>query len=446
MLLCDTCDRGYHTYCLRPPLSSVPVGDWFCPPCSMSPAMTQQCATCGNRAPKARVITCSGCMLSYHPSCLGFAHNSYLAGEFVCATCHLVASKVLAPNEQATEAANMVVYLKGHKVVTSSMDTYANGVNRFTRFCEQVLGLSIPQCLPPGSMGLVSVQHMELFIGYAARKYKTSTIRSTLAALAHWHTTKGAPSDHVWSPSIMRMLHATAVQQGPAGLPKGKVGMPLAVLRCVLNLIATKSTSEPMLRPLHVRDAAWLVLGFFGFLRRSEIIRLQVGDVREGSHNGQQYLRLHIRSSKTDQTGKGAHVYISSKCAGIEVVERVRALLRELARLSDHKPSNPLFPAWDYQSKQLSPVLPLQNGQALSTRLKGYLVELKQQFPNLPVNPSCYGMHSLRRGGVVAAWEAGVSLEHIKAHGRWKSSAVQVYLSPNVGILLATTASLGRRL
>ena len=33
MLLCDGCDHGYHTYCLKPPLEEVPEGDWFCYDC-----------------------------------------------------------------------------------------------------------------------------------------------------------------------------------------------------------------------------------------------------------------------------------------------------------------------------------------------------------------------------------------------------------------------------
>ncbi|KAM8808041.1 bromodomain adjacent to zinc finger domain protein 1A [Eudromia elegans] len=33
MVLCDGCDRGYHTYCIRPKLKAVPEGDWFCPEC-----------------------------------------------------------------------------------------------------------------------------------------------------------------------------------------------------------------------------------------------------------------------------------------------------------------------------------------------------------------------------------------------------------------------------
>lgn len=35
MILCDFCNRGYHIYCLTPPLSSVNEieGDWYCPKC-----------------------------------------------------------------------------------------------------------------------------------------------------------------------------------------------------------------------------------------------------------------------------------------------------------------------------------------------------------------------------------------------------------------------------
>jgi PHD and RING finger domain-containing protein 1 len=33
MLLCDSCDRGYHCECLNPPLEMIPEGDWFCREC-----------------------------------------------------------------------------------------------------------------------------------------------------------------------------------------------------------------------------------------------------------------------------------------------------------------------------------------------------------------------------------------------------------------------------
>ncbi|KIW07093.1 hypothetical protein, variant [Verruconis gallopava] len=33
ILICDNCDSGYHRYCLRPPLKSIPEQDWYCPRC-----------------------------------------------------------------------------------------------------------------------------------------------------------------------------------------------------------------------------------------------------------------------------------------------------------------------------------------------------------------------------------------------------------------------------
>ncbi|XP_073769375.1 bromodomain adjacent to zinc finger domain protein 2B isoform X16 [Danio rerio] len=33
LLLCDECDKGCHTYCHKPKISTIPDGDWFCPAC-----------------------------------------------------------------------------------------------------------------------------------------------------------------------------------------------------------------------------------------------------------------------------------------------------------------------------------------------------------------------------------------------------------------------------
>ena len=33
MLLCDSCNRGWHLFCLTPPLKTVPSGIWICPQC-----------------------------------------------------------------------------------------------------------------------------------------------------------------------------------------------------------------------------------------------------------------------------------------------------------------------------------------------------------------------------------------------------------------------------
>jgi hypothetical protein len=36
MVLYDSCNRGYHIYCLTPPLTKVPPGIWVCSECSQS--------------------------------------------------------------------------------------------------------------------------------------------------------------------------------------------------------------------------------------------------------------------------------------------------------------------------------------------------------------------------------------------------------------------------
>ena len=40
ILLCEGCDTPYHLHCLRPPLASVPQGDWFCPTCQPSSSVS----------------------------------------------------------------------------------------------------------------------------------------------------------------------------------------------------------------------------------------------------------------------------------------------------------------------------------------------------------------------------------------------------------------------
>ncbi|MQM03926.1 hypothetical protein Taro_036717 [Colocasia esculenta] len=35
IVMCDGCDEAYHTYCMKPPRTSVPEGKWYCVPCNI---------------------------------------------------------------------------------------------------------------------------------------------------------------------------------------------------------------------------------------------------------------------------------------------------------------------------------------------------------------------------------------------------------------------------
>lgn len=41
VLLCDSCDSEYHTYCLKPPLARIPEGNWYCPSCVAAQRLSQ---------------------------------------------------------------------------------------------------------------------------------------------------------------------------------------------------------------------------------------------------------------------------------------------------------------------------------------------------------------------------------------------------------------------
>uniref|UniRef100_A0A7I4YQ36 PHD and RING finger domain-containing protein 1 n=1 Tax=Haemonchus contortus TaxID=6289 RepID=A0A7I4YQ36_HAECO len=55
LLICDQCDRGFHTFCLTPPLDAVPTSEqWFCPRCEESRMM--QPSSSRRSEPSARAI------------------------------------------------------------------------------------------------------------------------------------------------------------------------------------------------------------------------------------------------------------------------------------------------------------------------------------------------------------------------------------------------------
>lgn len=69
LLLCDGCDKGYHTYCFKPELKDIPDGDWFCYECINKATGLKHCLVCGKQEGK-NLILCSSCPRAYHTTCL----------------------------------------------------------------------------------------------------------------------------------------------------------------------------------------------------------------------------------------------------------------------------------------------------------------------------------------------------------------------------------------
>eukprot|EP00980_Cylindrotheca_fusiformis_P027804 scaffold22560_cov135-Cylindrotheca_fusiformis.AAC.15 len=77
ILLCDKCDEEYHSYCLDPPLTSIPKGSksWFCPDCvaaeSVSPRQAKTRRSSASSSPPKASVTPSAKTTPEKPSSTG---------------------------------------------------------------------------------------------------------------------------------------------------------------------------------------------------------------------------------------------------------------------------------------------------------------------------------------------------------------------------------------
>lgn len=117
-----------------------------------------------------------------------------------------------------------------------------------------------------------------------------------------------------------------------------------------------------------------------------------------------------VRRSKTDQFPTGKTVFVAATGGA---VCPVTLLIRyfNYARLC--KPEHFIF-------RNISP-----NGNSLNFKnvpltYSNALDVFRKRLSAVGVNPSAYGLHSLRRGGATAAVRAGLSNRVVQRQGRWK--------------------------
>ncbi|XP_057338788.1 bromodomain adjacent to zinc finger domain protein 1A isoform X5 [Microplitis mediator] len=157
MLLCDGCNKGHHLYCLKPKLTSVPEGDWFCTTCKPpetkskpknkkrrrfedeeeeegltkdtrhsrsrrilssddeaddetanaddtlveeKPKFRELCAICGN---SGSVIACDTCIKLYHIDCLDPPLSRAPRGRWSCYECRNIRKNASRRDSSASE-------------------------------------------------------------------------------------------------------------------------------------------------------------------------------------------------------------------------------------------------------------------------------------------------------------------------------------------------------
>lgn len=389
------------------------------------------------------LVRCTMCDKHVHTTCMGLSKHAFPGGYFECADCVLWAAKIEAgASRAAREAAHELTRLKALRVRESSQATYASALHRYIHF-GQCMGIPPHHLLPPAYGVGPEPVHVHLFIAWAGKRYKISTIKSTMAALSNWCKSKGVdPKPCISNPQVKQLIATTEAEQGPAGLPVGKAGMSKALLGLLWSHCAKEARGDPNRAQLYCRDIAWLLLGFYGMLRRSELVALSMGDVEiTGMGSASPHIKLTIRTSKTDRRGAGAEVFIAASTQeGWDLAAAVASYFN-LRMQAGACASDPFLVTWDPKAQRLTGER-FKTSQALSDRLQSLLTTLTMLHPGIPVNPASYGMHSLRRGGVLAAWAGGVDIEKIKVHGRWASDAVRAYMTAGMSIKLLVTRAM----
>lgn len=131
---------------------------------------------------------------------------------------------------------------------------------------------------------------IEYIVALAEAGAKVSTISVKLAAIAWAHRAHAQPDPTVYE--AVRAVMA-GIRRDKRIAPQKKAPVTLDELRAMVG------TLDPS-TPAGKRDRALLLVGFAGAFRRSELVALDVADVRL---NGT--LKITVRQSKTDQDGAG---------------------------------------------------------------------------------------------------------------------------------------------
>ncbi len=333
-----------------------------------------------------------------------------------------------------------VVYLESSRLATSTDSTYHSALNRFRRFASRVLHLPMASTLPIYPGEYIPISQVKLFLAEGRHHYSVSSLELTLTAINNFHRSKGMTAV-VQTSEVKAIMQAIKREKSdPESRCKPKAGVTAPFLRLIVGWLEGCRAQEDgeVHGFIFLRDEVAFLLGFYGLLRRSEIIALKVEDVQiQRQPNGVQFIEITIRKSKTDQRGQGAMVCIAAVSRHqIPVLTIFKGWISFVTQ-ANPSPTAAFLPAFHLSSNSFGGHL--TRGQALATRFQLYIKQLDSSYPSLGFKPQLFAMHSFRRGGTTDAWENGVDKEILKVHGRWRSDAIDKYLQAPIEMRLRVT-------
>jgi integrase len=393
------------------------------------------CAECkGPGAEKGvgRLLGCS-CGTAWHRSCIGLGDHAIPSGVIRCWHCAMWDLKMAVGEgirpEVAARLHQATMVLRGEELAVSTGNAYRRRLDQ-ARVWAAEIGLPDEALFPMGDGQGMAPEVIAGLLVWGAERWCAGTLDGLVSAIGDWHTAKPGARNPFHSEEGKRRLRAAkklAAKNGHQGRGQAKA-MDVELLRDLLtwlDLLATKR--DPARAAMYERDACWLVLGFFGLFRRSELGGLRVGDIKRVPGG----FAVTLRWTKT--TGHApVTVMIAGKTAsGFDVAAVVeRWLARRGGGSEDY-----LFTAWlhpratgDWRGQGSMSNRPLdKRGEALVKQLQAH-IKGAHEAGHTAYTCEGYSGHSLRRGGATAMRAAGMLPEEIQAHGRWTSECYKRYL------------------
>ena len=262
---------------------------------------------------------------------------------------------------------------------------YAAGQRRFRVFCDATNTPLLPAqeetfCLWAAALADEGLQYQ--------------TIRGYLAAVRNLHITSGFPDPFV--PKLLRLdlvLRGIQRERAKTLTPDSRQPITPAILRQIRGVWSHRSADFD-----YAMLWAAVCTGFFGCLRP---------DLLVDSAAKPSWVRLKIKSSKTDQLAVGADVFLDRTA---DDLCPVGALLAYVAR----------------RGVAEGPLFRFADGRPLSRAL---LVErLRRALKDAGLPAASFGGNSLRIGAATTAAARGVGDVRIRALGRWRSNCYMRYI------------------
>lgn len=267
----------------------------------------------------------------------------------------------------------------------NTLKSYRNDWEHFQRWCQQFQLNSLPTNEETYALYLSSL---------AINGYKASTIQRRMSAISVAHSVAGFESPTtskikiVWA-GIKRSIGTSEVGKSPI------------VIDTLKKMLDTLPSSL-----IGTRDRALLIIGFAGALRRSELVSLNVSDIKITKEG----LIINLRNSKTDQEGRGTPIGIPA--GDFESSCPVRSYLAWIEESGIE--NGPVFRAIN------------RHGQISVNRLSDRSVALivKRYIAAAGMPESDYSGHSLRSGLATTAAMLGKSERAIMEQTRHTSTTM----------------------